>query len=92
MALTSNLVDTMNLISLEDEEERGLDIVIGGEENIADANNNINVKLCIVGRFLVEGVIDFMAMKQTLAALWRPGKGVYIREIESNLYFFQFYH
>ncbi|XP_074323953.1 uncharacterized protein At4g02000-like [Apium graveolens] len=31
-------------------------------------------------------------MKQTFAALWRPGKGVYVREIEPNLYLFQFYH
>lgn len=39
-----------------------------------------------------EGVVDFQAMQQTLTALWRPGRGVYIREINVNLYMFQFYH
>lgn len=41
MASIRNLVDAMNLMSLEDEKEGGLDIVIGEEENIADAHNNI---------------------------------------------------
>lgn len=33
-----------------------------------------------------------MAMQHTLASLWRPGKGVYIKELDVNLYVFQFYH
>lgn len=51
-----------------------------------------DAKLCLVGRFLTEGVMDFQAMQQTLAALWRPGRGVYIRELDVNLFLFQFYH
>ncbi|XP_017217178.1 uncharacterized protein LOC108194750 [Daucus carota subsp. sativus] len=51
-----------------------------------------DAKLCLVGRFLTKGVIDFQAMQQTLAALWRPGKGVHIRELDVNLFQFQFYH
>lgn len=35
MASTSDFVSAMNLVSLEDEEEGGLDIVIGGEDNNA---------------------------------------------------------
>lgn len=31
-------------------------------------------------------------MKHTLAALWKPGKGVFIREVDANLFVFQFYH
>ena len=31
-------------------------------------------------------------MQQTLASLWRPGKSVYIKELETNRYLFQFYH
>lgn len=82
----------MNNIILDDEEEGGiaLDIGVGGENT--DVANVIDTKLCLVGRFLVEGVIDFVAMKQMLAALWHPGRGVYIQEIEPNLYLFQFYH
>ncbi|KAL8158313.1 hypothetical protein AgCh_002855 [Apium graveolens] len=51
-----------------------------------------NPKLCVVGRFLSEGRVDFMALQHTMAALWRPGKGVYMKELDTNLYLFQFYH
>lgn len=36
--------------------------------------------------------MDFLAMQQTLASLWKPGRGVYIKEQDVNLYIFQFYH
>lgn len=42
--------------------------------------------------FIVEGLIDFPSMQQTMTALWRHVKGVYIREVDINLYLFQFYH
>ncbi|WOG87678.1 hypothetical protein DCAR_0206909 [Daucus carota subsp. sativus] len=31
-------------------------------------------------------------MQHTLASLWKPGKGVYIKTVEANLFIFQFYH
>lgn len=92
MASTSNIIQAMNNITLEDEEEGGLAFDIGVEGGDTEVTGNIDAKLCLVGRFLVEGVVDFGAMKQTMAALWRPGKCVYIREVDSNLYLFQFYH
>ncbi|KAK1362169.1 hypothetical protein POM88_046643 [Heracleum sosnowskyi] len=54
MSSSSNIVDAMNNISIEDEEEEGL--AIDGEE----LNNNIhgltgfNAKLCVVARFISE--------------------------------------
>lgn len=89
---TENLTTALNVISLEDEEEGGIEV--GVEEIISDGiqGEGFNAKFCIVGRFIQEGRIDFEAMKQTLAVLWKPGKGVYIKEIDSNLYLFQFYH
>lgn len=92
MASSSNIIDAMNTITLEDEEE---DILAIEEEEI-QANNNLysgyNARLCIVGRFITKGQVDFPAMQQTLAALWKPGRGVYIKELEVNLFLFQFYH
>lgn len=44
------------------------------------------------GRFIIEGVVDFQEMQHTLASLWKPGKGVHVKEIETNLYVFQFFH
>lgn len=92
MASTSNITQAMNNITLDDEEEGGITFDIGEGGVNEGVDNNIDTKLCLVGRFLVDGVIDFVAMKQTLAALWRPGRGVYIREVEPNIYLFQFYH
>lgn len=86
------ITQAMNSITLEEEEEGGL--------AFEEENSNVqgekafegDVKLCLVGRFLSEGVMDFQAMQQTLAALWRPGRGVYIKELDVNLFMFQFYH
>ena len=44
--------------------------------------------LCPVGRFIQIGALDFTPMQQTLASLWRPGKGVYTKELETNLFLF----
>ncbi|KAL8121461.1 hypothetical protein AgCh_018260 [Apium graveolens] len=38
------------------------------------------------------GKVDFLALQHTMAALWKPGKGVYIKELDTNLYLFQFFH
>lgn len=82
----------MQHITLEEEEEGGL--ALEGLEEVEQGENfcDYNAKLCLVGRFLSEGVMDFQAMQQTLAALWKPGRGVYIKEVDVNLYLFQFYH
>ena len=47
---------------------------------------------CMVGKFLADKNIDFLAMKSTLASLWRPVRGVCIRELEAGRYLFQFFH
>lgn len=92
MADSSNLVHAMNNISLEDEEDGGIEI---NEETLihdTTQNQSFDAKFCIIGRFINEGRIDFEAMQHTLALLWKPGKGVYMKELDSNLYLFQFYH
>lgn len=45
-----------------------------------------------MGCFITEGSTDFPAMQQTLSALWKPWKGIYIKELDANLFLFQFYH
>lgn len=82
----------MENITLEDEEEGGLafeEEVLQGEEQ---ALSGIDANLCVVGRFIIDRKVDFLAMQQTLAALWKPGMGVYIKDLEANLFLFQFYH
>lgn len=51
-----------------------------------------NAKLCVVGQFISEGRVEFAALQHTLAALWKPGRGVYMKELDTNLFLFQFYH
>lgn len=92
MALPDKLLQSMNTITLEDEEEGVFEI----EETISSDGGlqiqEINPKLCMVGRFISEGRVDFMALQHTMAALWRPEKGVYMKELDTNLYLFHFYH
>uniref|UniRef100_A0A803NZS4 Reverse transcriptase n=1 Tax=Cannabis sativa TaxID=3483 RepID=A0A803NZS4_CANSA len=47
---------------------------------------------CLVGKFLTNRTIDFDAMRHMLESLWQPGKGVYVKELDTNRYLFQFYH
>lgn len=91
MTSTTDMIKAMNNITLKDKEEGGLAIEIEDTVQNAEPYQRFNSKLCLMGRFS-EGVVDFQAMQQTLAVLWRPGKGVHIREIDVNLYMFQFYH
>lgn len=92
MDKANELVAALNDISLEDEEEGGIEIE--ASEVLANnlQNQGFDAKLCIVGRFITEGRTDFEALQQTLDVLWKPGRGVYMKEIDSNLYLFQFYH
>ena len=45
-----------------------------------------------MGRFLTDKAINFPAMKNTMAALWRPEKGICIKDLSPTLFLFQFFH
>lgn len=87
-----SITQAMNNILLEEEEEGGIALDVENATANEEQTHNWDAKLYLVGRFLTEGVLDFQAMQQTMAALWKPGKGVYIRELGVNLFMFQFYH
>lgn len=82
----------MESITLEEEQAGGLAIEEETRQGEEQVFNGFDAKLCVVGRFISEGQIDFLAMRQTLAALWKPGMGLYIKDLEANLFLFQFYH
>lgn len=92
MSTTNDSIQAMNKVTLKDEDGGGLALDIGEEQENTEAYKGLDAKLCLMERFISEGVVDFQAMQQTLAALWRPGRWVYIRETDVNLYLFQFYH
>lgn len=92
MDQANNLANVINNISLEDEDEGGLEIISDLQSENEQSLVGFDAKLCVVARSLSEGQVDFSAMQQTIAALWKPGKGVYIKDLESNLFLFQFFH
>ncbi|KAJ9190024.1 hypothetical protein P3X46_001261 [Hevea brasiliensis] len=81
-----SIEDQHNSLSLEDKDVDFLDLYEIEEERIE------GLKWRVIGRFLTDRSINFIAMKNTLASLWRPIKGVVIKELRINLYLFQFFH
>lgn len=73
--------------SIEDEEQEELSYV---EESEVECE--IDTRWCLVGKFLTDSSIDFQAMQHKMASLWRPGKGMYVKQLEPNRFLFQFYH
>ncbi|XP_063942974.1 uncharacterized protein LOC135150542 [Daucus carota subsp. sativus] len=45
-----------------------------------------------VDKFLTEKNINVRAMKSKMADIWRPARGINIKEIKTGLFLFQFYH
>lgn len=77
----------MEGLSLLDEEDGG--IVFDpekGHESKADLN------LCLVGMFLMDRSLRVKAMKERMKEVWRPTRGVDIKEVEDGILVFQFYH
>ena len=73
---------------LDIEEEENSAFVLEGE---GEAEGN-KYELCVVGRFLTGRSINVNAMKTKMADVWRPAMGVNIKEVESGIFLFQFFH
>lgn len=74
-------------LSLSKDEDDGIILEAGSV-----SQGGPNIKLCLIGRFLTDRPINFNAMKNRMASIWRPGKGICIKELGANLYLFQFFH
>lgn len=74
-------------ITLEEEVQGGLSY-----EGDTGELSDIDTRWCLVGRFLTESTIDFQAMQHKMASLWRPGKGLYVKDLGGGRFLFQFYH
>ncbi|KAM6559493.1 hypothetical protein CsatA_028732 [Cannabis sativa] len=79
--------ENMAIVTIDDEEE-----AILSYDASNTTGNDYDDRWCIVGRFLTERSIDFDAMQHLMASLWQPGKGMFIKELDTNRYLFQFYH
>ncbi|XP_074323028.1 uncharacterized protein LOC141659976 [Apium graveolens] len=76
------------LTNLNVDEEENEDLVLGG-----DIEEEIDkYELCLVGRFLTEKNINTRAMRSKLADVWKPKMGINIKELETGIFLFQFFH
>ncbi|KAL8473720.1 hypothetical protein ACS0TY_030534 [Phlomoides rotata] len=74
-----------------------LSLASGEEEEIlhddGDESEDCNTQdHCLVGRFLTQQSVNFMSMKNLMATVWRPMRGVTIWSIGEGRYLFQFFH
>lgn len=72
-------------LTIEDEEEGGM--VIG-----AEAVQKHQETYILVGKFLTEKNINFQAMRNVMATLWRPKEGMEMHDLGGRRYSFIFYH
>ena len=77
-------------LRLDEEEEGGMEMTT--EDVATTYAGNRDRSFCLLGRFLTEKNINFLAMKNTLASVWEPGKGIIITYVGVGRYLFQFFH
>lgn len=86
MARFQNIEEQMAGLNIEEEENEELVFEDDIEEEVD------RYELCLVGRFLTEKNINTRAMKTKMADVWKPTMGINIKEIETGIFLFQFYH
>jgi hypothetical protein len=77
----------VNFENLNLDEEEDLNFVV---EEDTDEQHDMN--LCLVGRFVHDRPIRFNSMKVCLADVWRPVKSMAVKEASQGLYLFKFFH
>ncbi|KAM7510937.1 hypothetical protein LguiB_009812 [Lonicera macranthoides] len=91
MASVSSISDLENAcanVALEDEEVGGL--VFSSSTPVVA--NKPTQTWSLLGRILTDKSINFPVMQQLFASVWRPVKGVRIKDLGPNLFLFQFYN
>lgn len=79
-----NMMENLNLSVEEDDELIINDEVDGGQEG--------NIELCLVGRFITDQTLNFNFVRSRLASIWKPRRGVSIKEIGDQRMLIQFFH
>ncbi|KAK5825870.1 hypothetical protein PVK06_020745 [Gossypium arboreum] len=85
MATVNTVDEDLANLNIMDEEEEPL-MVMG-----VDDDAEYCYALCLVGRVLTDSVVYFSALKNTLADLQRPLRGVLIMELEDKQILFRLY-
>lgn len=86
MARVDDINERMAGMGIEDKENTELVF----DEEAEDISNKFEI--CLVGRFLTEKSLNFREMKSKMADIWRPARGLTIKDLKPGLFLFQFYH
>lgn len=86
IANLESINDRLAGINIEDEENEELVF----EDDVVD--NPHRFDLCLVGRFLSKKNINTRAMKTKLDDVWRPMRGISIKDLKPGVFLVQFYH
>ncbi|KNA06643.1 hypothetical protein SOVF_179060 [Spinacia oleracea] len=84
--MAQTLEDRLSGMTLTEEEEEI--VVCDDEEDEVVAEQ---IQHCLVGKLFTSKPFSVEALKNTMRSAWRPMKGLVVREIESNLFIFQFF-
>lgn len=57
-----------------------------------EGDETLNLRWCLVGRFMCDRSIHVLSMKKRIADIWRPVKGVNIKEAKDGSFLFHFSH
>ncbi|KAM7501804.1 hypothetical protein LguiB_000708 [Lonicera macranthoides] len=71
------------------EEESGVPVSDIQEEG---NRGETDMRWCIIGKFNTHKSINFEAMQQMMASVWQPIMGMWAKDLDSNLFLFQFNH
>lgn len=77
----------MENLSLSGDE--GDELIIGDE---GDEDQYGFSELCLVGKFLTDQSLEFKFIRSRLASIWKPQRGVSIKEIRNGRLLIQFFH
>ncbi|CAN1783498.1 Uncharacterized protein At4g02000 [Linum perenne] len=79
--------EDLEALRLEDDEEIELEI-----PELEESESDEVYTLCATGTLLTDRSFNFEMMKHRLAEIWRPVKGMSVRDLGNKLILFRFYH
>ncbi|KAL2903860.1 hypothetical protein RDABS01_002570 [Bienertia sinuspersici] len=85
--MVANLEERWKALSLTKAED---DALVCEEEEVDEVSDQL-VALSLVGKLLTNAPFNPEALKNTMRSLWKPTKSLVVREIEDNIFVFQFF-
>ena len=55
-------------------------------------SQTVSYELCMVGKLLSPRRIRVPSFKERVAAMWRPGRGIFVQELDDMRFLFKFFH